>query len=61
MGRGRSSFLAMFSLSVTKPFTGRIVVFGAASGDAGMTTHDLVFTHRVQVKGLHIGALGTFS
>ncbi|MGW0882555.1 NADPH:quinone oxidoreductase family protein [Streptomyces sp. NPDC002671] len=45
------------SLSVTKPFTGRIVVFGAASGDASLSTHDLVFTHQVQVKGLHIGAL----
>jgi NADPH:quinone reductase-like Zn-dependent oxidoreductase len=45
------------SLSVTKPFIGRIVVFGAASGDATLTTHDLVFTHQVQVKGLHIGAL----
>ncbi|NBE85215.1 NADPH:quinone oxidoreductase family protein [Micromonospora rubida] len=45
------------SLSVTKPFTGRIVVFGAASGDATVTTHDLVFTHHVQLKGLHIGAL----
>lgn len=45
------------SLSVTKPFTGRIVVIGAASGDATLTTHDLVFTHQVQIKGLHIGAL----
>jgi NADPH:quinone reductase-like Zn-dependent oxidoreductase len=45
------------SLSVTKPFAGRVVVFGAASGDASLTTHDLVFTHPVQVKGLHIGAL----
>ncbi|MFC8508815.1 NADPH:quinone oxidoreductase family protein [Streptomyces sp. NPDC057411] len=45
------------SLSVTKPFTGRIIVFGAASGDATLTTHDLVFTHQVQIKGLHIGAL----
>ncbi|NGO45269.1 NADPH:quinone oxidoreductase family protein [Streptomyces ureilyticus] len=45
------------SLSVTNPFTGRIVVFGAASGNATLTTHDLVFTHQVQVKGLHIGAL----
>ncbi len=52
---GRATFGA--SLAVTKPFTGRIVVFGAASGDATLTTHDLVFTHRVQVKGLHIGAL----
>ncbi|OSP43268.1 NADPH:quinone reductase [Streptomyces sp. 13-12-16] len=54
---GQATFEA--SLSVTKPFTGRIVVFGAASGDATLTTHDLVFTHQVQVKGLHIGALAT--
>ncbi|MDO0930596.1 zinc-binding dehydrogenase [Streptomyces sp. DG2A-72] len=52
---GRATFEV--SLSVTKPFTGRVVVFGAASGDAGLSTHDLVFTHQVQVKGLHIGAL----
>lgn len=45
------------SLAVTRPFTGRVVVFGAASGDATLSTHDLVFTHPVQVKGLHIGAL----
>jgi NADPH:quinone reductase len=47
------------SLSVTKPFTGRVVVFGAASGDASLTTHDLVFTHQVQIQGLHIGVLAT--
>ncbi|WP_149553089.1 NADPH:quinone oxidoreductase family protein [Streptomyces marokkonensis] len=52
---GQATFEA--SLSVTKPFTGCIVVFGAASGDATLTTHDLVFTHQVQIKGLHIGAL----
>jgi NADPH:quinone reductase-like Zn-dependent oxidoreductase len=52
---GRATFEV--SLSVTKPFFGRVVVFGAASGDASVTTHDLVFTHQVQVKGLHIGAL----
>ncbi|MBE1877827.1 zinc-binding dehydrogenase [Myceligenerans pegani] len=52
---GRATFDV--SLSVTKPFTGRVVVFGAASGDAHLSTHDLVFTHPVQVKGLHIGAL----
>ncbi|MEU7722118.1 NADPH:quinone oxidoreductase family protein [Streptomyces tibetensis] len=54
---GRATFET--SLSVTKPFTGRVIVFGAASGDATLTTHDLVFTHPVQVKGLHIGALAT--
>lgn len=26
-----------------------------------MSTHDLVFTHQVQVKGLHIGALAAAS
>lgn len=52
---GRATFEA--SLAVAKPFTGRVVVFGAASGDAGLSTHDLIFTHQVQVKGLHIGAL----
>ncbi|MEV4525833.1 zinc-binding dehydrogenase [Streptosporangium sp. NPDC049304] len=52
---GKTTFEA--GLSVTKPFTGRVVVFGAASGDARLTTRDLVFRHRVQVKGLHIGAL----
>lgn len=45
------------SLTVTKPVVGRVVVFGAASGDAEVSTHDLVFTHQVQVKGLHIGVL----
>ncbi|TDT39875.1 NADPH:quinone reductase-like Zn-dependent oxidoreductase [Streptomyces sp. BK208] len=52
---GRATFRT--SLAVTRPFTGRVVVFGAASGDATLTTHDLVFAHPVQVKGLHIGAL----
>lgn len=45
------------SLSVARPFTGRVVVFGSASGDAGLSTHDLVFTRHAQIKGLHIGAL----
>ncbi|MFI6948475.1 NADPH:quinone oxidoreductase family protein [Streptomyces sp. NPDC050422] len=52
---GQATFEA--GLAVTKPFTGRVVVFGAASGDATVSTHDLVFTHQVQLKGLHIGAL----
>lgn len=54
---GKATFGA--SLSVAKPITGRVVVFGASSGDAVLTTHDLVFTNPVQVKGLHIGALAT--
>ncbi|MGW4158766.1 hypothetical protein [Streptomyces sp. NPDC004788] len=40
-----------------RAFTGRVVVFGAASGDASLSTHDLVFTHHAQIKGLHVGAL----
>lgn len=52
---GRATFAT--SLSVARPFTGRVVVYGAASGDAAVTTRELVFTHQVQVKGLHIGAL----
>ncbi|WP_165986347.1 zinc-binding dehydrogenase [Streptomyces sp. YIM 98790] len=52
---GRATFPV--SLAVTKPFLGRVIVFGAASGDAGLTTHELIFRHQVQVKGLHIGAL----
>ncbi|MEV6008785.1 zinc-binding dehydrogenase [Streptomyces sp. NPDC051976] len=47
------------SLAVTKRFTGRVVVFGAASGDTSVTTHDLVFAHPVQIKGLHIGTLAS--
>ncbi len=54
---GRAMFTT--SLSVAKPYTGRVVVFGAASGDAHLSTHDLVFTYRAQIKGLHIGALAT--
>lgn len=45
------------SLAVTRPFTGRIVVFGAASGDATLSTDELVFNHQVHVIGLHIGKL----
>ncbi|MEV0951907.1 zinc-binding dehydrogenase [Promicromonospora sp. NPDC050249] len=54
---GRDTFET--SLAVTKRFTGRVVVFGDASGSASLTTHDLVFNHPVQVKGLHIGALAS--
>lgn len=50
---GRATFQT--SLTVTRPVTGRIIVLGAASGHATLSTQDLVFTHQVQVKGLHIG------
>jgi NADPH:quinone reductase-like Zn-dependent oxidoreductase len=52
---GRATF--EISLSVAKPFTGRVVVLGAASGGAGISTHDLIFTYHPQIIGLHIGAL----
>lgn len=52
---GKATFAT--SLAVTRPFTGRVVVLGAASGDVAVTTHDLVFTHHAQIRGLHIGAL----
>ncbi|MFC1405571.1 MULTISPECIES: zinc-binding dehydrogenase [Streptacidiphilus] len=42
------------SLAVARPFTGRIVIFGAASGHAEISTRDLLFTHQAQVRGLHI-------
>lgn len=45
------------SMRVVKPIVGRVVVFGAASGMARVTTDDLVFHHPVQLKGLHIGRL----
>jgi NADPH2:quinone reductase len=54
---GQATFRS--SLAVTKPFTGRVVVYGYASGEAQLTTRDLVFDHPVRVAGLHIGALAT--
>ncbi|MER5884526.1 zinc-binding dehydrogenase [Streptomyces sp. NPDC001941] len=52
---GRATFAA--SLAAARPFSGRVVVYGAASGEASVSTYDLVFTHQVQLKGLHIGTL----
>ncbi|MCM1973466.1 MULTISPECIES: zinc-binding dehydrogenase [unclassified Streptomyces] len=54
---GRATFRD--TLAVTRPVTGSIVVLGAASGHTEISTHDLIFTHRVQIKGLHIGAMAT--
>jgi NADPH:quinone reductase-like Zn-dependent oxidoreductase len=47
------------SLTLARPFTGRVIVFGQASGPASVSTDDLIFTHHAQIKGLHIGALAT--
>lgn len=52
---GRTTFET--SIAVAAPITGRVVVFGSASGDATISTHDLVFNHPIQLKGLHIGTL----
>jgi NADPH:quinone reductase len=49
---GQATFGA--SVAVAKPFTGRIVVFGAASGHAEISSRDLIFTHYAQIRGLHI-------
>jgi NADPH:quinone reductase len=45
------------SLAVTKPVTGRVVVYGLAGGEAAITNRDLVYEHQVHVIGLNIGAL----
>ncbi|GAA0228920.1 alcohol dehydrogenase catalytic domain-containing protein [Cryptosporangium japonicum] len=54
---GGDTFAA--SLAAARPFTGRVVVYGLASGEAAVTNHQLVFDHPVQVVGLHIGRLRT--
>ena len=43
------------SLAVTKPVSGRVVIFGAANGVANLTNWQLIFQHQVHVIGLHIG------
>ena len=45
------------SLAVTKPVTGRVVVYGLAGGEAAITNWDLVYEHQVHVIGLNIGAM----
>jgi NADPH2:quinone reductase len=45
------------SLAVTKPATGRVVVYGLAGGEASITNWDLVYRHQVQLIGLNIGVL----
>ncbi|HEY6747797.1 MAG TPA: NADPH:quinone oxidoreductase family protein [Mycobacteriales bacterium] len=45
------------SLAATKRVTGRVVVYGLAGGEAGMTNWDLVYRHQLHVIGLNIGIL----
>lgn len=49
------------SLAAAKPFAGRVVVFGAAAGNASVSNWELIFKYRVQVIGLHIGVLGQYA
>ncbi len=44
------------SLAVARPLTGRVVVFGAASGVATVTNAELIFHHHCYIIGLHIGS-----
>jgi NADPH2:quinone reductase len=45
------------SLAAARRVTGRVVVYGAAGGDAAVTNRDLVYQHQVQVIGLNLGVL----
>ncbi|SDT47709.1 NADPH:quinone oxidoreductase family protein [Microlunatus soli] len=47
------------SLGVARPYTGRVIVFGTASGPAAVSMEKMIFEHPVQLKGLHIGSLAT--
>jgi NADPH2:quinone reductase len=45
------------SLAAAKRVTGRVVVYGAAGGEAPVTNWELVYKHQVHVIGLNIGVL----
>ncbi|WP_432875530.1 zinc-binding dehydrogenase [Kribbella sp. CA-245084] len=45
------------SLAAAKRVTGRVVVIGAAGGEAAITNWDLVYRHQVQVIGFNLGVL----
>jgi NADPH2:quinone reductase len=45
------------SLAAAKRVTGRVVVYGAAGGDAAITNRELVYQHQVHLIGLNIGVL----
>lgn len=52
---GGATFQA--SLKAARRVTGRVVVFGLASGEAALTNWELVYEHQVQIIGLNIGVL----
>ncbi|MFI6812979.1 NADPH:quinone oxidoreductase family protein [Nonomuraea sp. NPDC050328] len=45
------------SLAAAKRVTGRVVVYGAAGGEATLSNSGLIYKHQVQVIGLNIGTL----
>ena len=45
------------SLTAARRVTGRVMVYGTAGGDAGLTSWELIYRHQVQVIGLNIGVL----
>lgn len=45
------------SLSAAKRVTGRVVVYGAAGGDASITNWELIYRHQIHIIGLNIGIL----
>ncbi|HEY3563259.1 MAG TPA: zinc-binding dehydrogenase [Kribbella sp.] len=45
------------SLEVTKPVTGRVVVYGLAASASPVTNWDLVYKHQLHLIGLNLGAL----
>ncbi|WUJ70382.1 zinc-binding dehydrogenase [Kribbella soli] len=45
------------SLAAAKRVTGRVVVIGAAGGEAAITNWDLVYKHQVHVIGFNLGVL----
>ena len=45
------------SLTAARRVTGRVIVYGAAGGEAPVTNWELIYKHQVQVIGLNIGVL----
>jgi NADPH2:quinone reductase len=45
------------SLQAAKRVTGRVVVYGAAGGDASVTNWELIYRHQIHLVGLNIGVL----
>ena len=45
------------SLAAAKRVTGRVIVYGAAGGDAAVTNWELIYKHQVHIIGLNIGVL----